>query len=318
MPSSPEKERILVVDDSPETLEVLQRNLAAEGYQVFTSTGVVEAIRLLEGTQVDLVITDLKMPKVSGLDLVRHVRENFNDIEIMMITGYPSIGSAVEAIKTGAEEYLAKPFTDEELLSAVRRALDKQHMHRQTFTDQAAAADAHFNARIGQVQKDILAPQLTAIHTANAQTSRALAAQSHSDAFSRWGPEIDMQMSGIAVEQRTFEMYSEAVKLVKGAHATEITRESLDAAVRDEIERRTAAGTIRSGDAPTGAATAESLDFNSESLSDRWANIAEDTTLEGRIAFLQKAYPDLTLAEAKAKYLKLVNKGNAVSAEANA
>jgi CheY-like chemotaxis protein len=91
MASSPGLERILVVDDSPSTLEVVQRNLAAEGYQVFTSSGVAEAIEVLEGTQVDLVITDLKMPRASGLDLIRHVRENFKDTEVMMITGYPSI-----------------------------------------------------------------------------------------------------------------------------------------------------------------------------------------------------------------------------------
>jgi len=130
MSSSPERESILVVDDSPSMLEVVRRNLTGEGYQVFTSAGVAEAIEVLEGTHVDLVITDLKMPKISGLDLVRHVRENFKDTEVMMITGYPSIEGAVEAVKTGAEEYLAVPFTDEELMSAVRRALDKLHRRR--------------------------------------------------------------------------------------------------------------------------------------------------------------------------------------------
>ena len=112
MSSSPRRESILIVDDLPDTLEVLQRNLKAEGYQVFTAPGVAEAIEILGGTQLDLVITDLKMPKVSGLDLVRHIRENFKDTEVMMITGYPSIEGAVEAVKTGAEEFLPKPFTD--------------------------------------------------------------------------------------------------------------------------------------------------------------------------------------------------------------
>jgi DNA-binding NtrC family response regulator len=124
------KERLLVVDDSPQTLEVLQRNLTSEGYQVFAAASVTEAIRVLETTAVDLVVTDLKMPKVSGIDLVRHVRENYRDTEVMTITGYPSIEGAVNAIKTGAEEYLTKPFTDEELFSAVRRTLDKLHLRR--------------------------------------------------------------------------------------------------------------------------------------------------------------------------------------------
>ena len=130
MPTPDESERILVVDDSKDTLEVLQRNLTSEGYQVFTAPGVAEAIVILEGTHIDLVITDLKMPRVSGLDLVRHVRENYKNTEVMMITGYATIGGAVEAVKTGAEEYLPKPFTDEELVTAVERAVDKLRLRR--------------------------------------------------------------------------------------------------------------------------------------------------------------------------------------------
>ncbi|MBM4044114.1 MAG: sigma-54-dependent Fis family transcriptional regulator [Planctomycetes bacterium] len=130
MKRSAERERILIVDDAPDTLEVLRRNLSSQSYQVFTAPGVAEAVKLLEGTVVDLVITDLKMPKGSGLDLVRHVRENRKDTEAMVITGYATVEGAVAAVKTGAEEYLSKPFTDEELFAAVRRALDKLRRRR--------------------------------------------------------------------------------------------------------------------------------------------------------------------------------------------
>ena len=143
MSSSPTKERVLIVDDSGATLEVLQRNLTAAGYQVFTAPGVAEAVEILKGMTLDLVITDLKMPKVSGMDLVRHVRENFKDTEVMMITGYPSIEGAVNAIKTGAEEFLAKPFTDEELLCAVQRALDKLKLRRSGYATSSRAVIAH-------------------------------------------------------------------------------------------------------------------------------------------------------------------------------
>jgi len=124
------KEQILVVDDAPNTLEILQRNLEAAGYRVFTANGVAGAIEILQQTPFDLVITDFKMPKASGLDLVHHVRENLKDTEIMMITGYPSIGGAVGAVKAGAAEYLAKPFTDEELLSAVSSILERLRVRR--------------------------------------------------------------------------------------------------------------------------------------------------------------------------------------------
>ncbi len=121
---------ILVVDDSAPTLEIIRRNLDAAGYRVYTVPGVSEAIDVLEKTPIDLVITDLKMPRASGLDLIHHVRENFRDMQTLMITGHPSIASAVEAVKGGAEDYLAKPFTDSELLDAVHRALEGLRMRR--------------------------------------------------------------------------------------------------------------------------------------------------------------------------------------------
>jgi two-component system response regulator HydG len=130
MVSAPKRESILVVDDAPDTLEVLERNLTAQDYQVFRASTVAEAIRVLESTSVDLVVTDLKMPEVNGIDLIRHVRDNFRETEVMMITGYPTVESAVTAVKAGAEEFLSKPFTDEELLAAVRRTLDKLQMRK--------------------------------------------------------------------------------------------------------------------------------------------------------------------------------------------
>lgn len=130
MATSTKKDSILVVDDAPDTLELLQRNLESRGYQVFTAPNAMEAIKILETTVVDLVITDLKMPGASGIELIRHIRENFRDIEVMMITGYPTIESAVKAVKSGAEEYLTKPFTDTELFSAVEQVFEKVHVHR--------------------------------------------------------------------------------------------------------------------------------------------------------------------------------------------
>jgi two-component system response regulator HydG len=130
MSNSSGNELILIVDDAPDTVEILQRNLSLQGYRTMSASGVMEAITILDSTAVDLVITDLKMPRVSGLDLVRHVRDNLPNTEVMMITGYASIEGAVEAVKTGAEEYLAKPFTNEELNAAVKRALDKLFRRR--------------------------------------------------------------------------------------------------------------------------------------------------------------------------------------------
>lgn len=116
---------ILVVDDSLDTLEVLRRNLEAGGYRVYCATGVPQAVQLLGKETVDVVITDLKMPGVSGIELVRHVRLNLKETEVLMITGYPSVEGAVAAMRNGAADYLPKPFTSAELLAAIECALDR-------------------------------------------------------------------------------------------------------------------------------------------------------------------------------------------------
>ncbi|MCK5345002.1 MAG: sigma-54-dependent Fis family transcriptional regulator, partial [Candidatus Heimdallarchaeota archaeon] len=121
---------ILVVDDSEDMLEVLRRNLTLKGYKTYTVSNVEEAIKILESTHIDLVLTDLKMPGVGGIELIKHVRANFKNIEVLVITGFPSIQGAVDAVKTGAEEYLVKSFTDEELYDAVERAVNKLNIRR--------------------------------------------------------------------------------------------------------------------------------------------------------------------------------------------
>jgi DNA-binding NtrC family response regulator len=129
--AKPRKEHILIVDDSPDTLDILQQNLSSRGHKVVGVSGAAEALELLARESFDLVLTDMKMPGMNGIDLTRAVRDRYPDIEVMMITGYATVESAVEALKTGAEEYLTKPFTDEELFAAVERVLGKLRARRE-------------------------------------------------------------------------------------------------------------------------------------------------------------------------------------------
>ena len=125
-PAVPAGATILVVDDSPDALELMKRHLGPAGHTVIAASSAEEASRLMKDTAFDLVITDMKMPRVSGLDLIRHIRTHYKGVGILMVTGYPSIGGAVEAVRLGAEDYLAKPFTKKELLDAVEATLTKQ------------------------------------------------------------------------------------------------------------------------------------------------------------------------------------------------
>lgn len=119
------KELILVVDDAADTVEMIQRKLTMKGFKVLTASNVSDAIVFLENNTVDLVLTDYKMPKISGLELIRHIRDHYKSTKVIMITGYPTIEGAVEAVKVGAEEYLTKPFTDQELFKAVDNVIEK-------------------------------------------------------------------------------------------------------------------------------------------------------------------------------------------------
>jgi len=130
MHTTTQKQRLLIVDDAPATLEVLQRNLALHGFQVASATGVSEARKLLEASTVDLVITDLKMPGASGVELVHYVREKLRDTEILVISGYPPPEAEQRTGDAGPAEFLSKPFTQEELLSSVRRTLERLRIRR--------------------------------------------------------------------------------------------------------------------------------------------------------------------------------------------
>lgn len=117
------KEHILIVDDSHDMLEVLRRHLSDFGHNTFQASNVMDAVDILKGSKPDLLITDLQMPGVNGMQLVKYASENFPDLPVLVITGYPSVENAVDAVKSGAIEYLVKPFTKAELEAAVNKAL---------------------------------------------------------------------------------------------------------------------------------------------------------------------------------------------------
>ncbi|MDZ7722715.1 MAG: sigma-54 dependent transcriptional regulator [candidate division KSB1 bacterium] len=120
------KKKILVVDDSVFTLKLLERKIKEKpNFHVLTSSSADEAIKSLNNNQIDLVITDKVMPSIDGINLTRHIKENFKNIGIIMVTGYASVGDAVKAVKTGAEEYLEKPIGDEALFAAIDSVLEK-------------------------------------------------------------------------------------------------------------------------------------------------------------------------------------------------
>ena len=125
------KARILVVDDDATMREALRDTLGAEGYGVVAVANAIHAIAELERQETDLVLADLTLPRVSGLELLDSVRRQWPGIEVIVITGQGSIETAVDAIKRGAYHYVTKPFTPDEILHLVGQALERRRLvHR--------------------------------------------------------------------------------------------------------------------------------------------------------------------------------------------
>jgi two-component system, NtrC family, response regulator HydG len=123
-------ESVLVVDDSLEMLELLQRQLKGMHLITFQASNVSDAIELLKHTSIDLLITDLQMPEINGMQLVHYVKEHYPELPVLVVTGYPSISGAVEAVKFGVIDYLVKPFTQIELSQSVENCLLKKRNNR--------------------------------------------------------------------------------------------------------------------------------------------------------------------------------------------
>ena len=126
------KPRILVVDDEEITLKNLERILKKEDYIVVTAPSGAEAIKKLDTSDFDVVLTDLKMENIGGIDVLEKAKSKYPDTQVIMITGYVSVDSAIDSIKKGAFHYIAKPFKLDDVKATVKQAIEKKLSTRST------------------------------------------------------------------------------------------------------------------------------------------------------------------------------------------
>jgi len=119
-------ERMLIIDDEELVLESCRKIFTAEGFEVVTTAIPQEGLKLASGTTFDIILCDWKMPGFNGMDVVEELDRLTPESTVVMISGYPSVGRATEAMKRGAMDYLAKPFTPEEILETVKRAMQRK------------------------------------------------------------------------------------------------------------------------------------------------------------------------------------------------
>jgi len=124
-------DRILIVDDEKNYLLVLSALLEGEGYEVETAPSGARALALVEEDEPDLVITDMRMPRMSGVELIRELKARNPDLPVIVMTAFGTVENAVEAMKAGALDYITKPFENQELLLTVERALKMRRLMTQ-------------------------------------------------------------------------------------------------------------------------------------------------------------------------------------------
>ncbi len=133
---------VLVVDDERSLREFLEILLAREGHKVTVAEDAVSGIAKLKAADFDLVLTDLKLPQGSGMDVLRHVTESGADAQVILMTAFATTENAVEAMRLGAYDYVIKPFKVDELKVVIERALERKQLRREN-TQLRETLDAH-------------------------------------------------------------------------------------------------------------------------------------------------------------------------------
>src|SRR6195256_3290789 len=140
----PERKQVLIVDDEPNLRKILSAQLSRDGYDVLTAEDGEKGLEALREHHIDLVITDLKMPKLDGMALLREALREDPELPIVMITAHGTIDTAVEALKTGAFDYLTKPFDKDEVRQIVAKALKTRQLAGAEATRVPEAPGARF------------------------------------------------------------------------------------------------------------------------------------------------------------------------------
>ncbi len=148
------KVRILVVDDELSMREFLSILLEREGYEVSITGSAEEALRMMDASLYDLVLSDVNMPGLSGIELLSRIKEKSPETAVLMLTAFSAAEQAVEAMKLGAYDYVCKPFKNEEIKQLIKNALEKQGLKREnTLLKKNVSERDSFCGIIGKSQK---------------------------------------------------------------------------------------------------------------------------------------------------------------------
>lgn len=117
--------KILVIDDEEIVRRSCSRTLSPLGYDVSLTQSSLDGLKMIDNEEFDLVLTDIKMPDMDGIEVLKQVREKFPEMKVIIMTGYQTVENAVKSVQLGAFDYIEKPFSPDELISSVSKALGR-------------------------------------------------------------------------------------------------------------------------------------------------------------------------------------------------
>lgn len=200
--------KILIVDDELIIRESLKGWLERDGYEIMTAASGEESLELLKTNRFDILLVDIQMDGMSGIDVLEHVKEHYPDIDVIMITAFGSIPSSVQAMKIGAYDYLLKPFDPEELGVLIEKLISHQNQKRENlFLREEYKEKTRFESMIGQSSQmqeifdlivDIKDSESTILITGETGTGKGLAAKAiHTNSPMNDGPFVSVNCGSI-------------------------------------------------------------------------------------------------------------------------
>jgi DNA-binding NtrC family response regulator len=224
-----QKHNILVVDDEKNILKVVSTTLGKESYTVDTARSSEEAIEKFDKDTHDLIITDLKLPGKSGMELLEYIKSRNPDIPIIMITAFGTIENAVEAMKKGAFNYLTKPVNPDELLSVVKEVLEKYELKRenvalkselkQKYTFSTIVGKSALMQEVFDTIRMVSKTQSNVLIMGESGTGKELVARAiHYDSDRAGGPFITVDCATIPSEIMESELFGHEKGSFTGAH----------------------------------------------------------------------------------------------------
>jgi len=231
----PESHKILIVDDDPYVAESLEEVLRVAGYDVSSALGGREALAIIEepGRVPDAIITDVVMPGVSGLDLLREVRKRKIGSAVIVLTGYGTVESAVEALRLGAADYLTKPVVESELELAIERAIQqkallqenaklRKQLRGKVSLDSIVGRDARMQ-RVFELVEAVAPSRTTVLMSGESGTGKSMIAHAIHDRSDRSKqPYVELACGSIPETLLESELFGHVRGSFTGAHTDKV------------------------------------------------------------------------------------------------